>query len=346
MLTRCTVLKRGLATAGSAIVALAIVALLVPSSARAQSVSLRMQGFLPSALSTQKAFEEFARVVNEKSGGKLVVHVLPVGGAVGVTETISAIQAGVLDGHHTCAVFHAAKEPGFGVLDTGPTFDTVEQRDRWFTEGDGVTLLRELYAQFGIHYVGNVFWQVEHIPSRKPLNGMADLKGLKIRVPPGLISDMLSKAGAAVVNIAGGDVFNALQSGVIDATDWSSPSMNIDSGHHKAAKYSIDASHSLPACEIAVSKAKWDAIPADLKKLFEAEVRAMSAKVKDTILAADKAALEKMKADGVQVITWPKEEVAKLRAVTWEVQDQFAARSPMAKKIVESLRSFQKKTAR
>ncbi len=207
-------------------------------------------------------------------------------------------------------------------------------------------LLRELYAQFGMHYVGNVFWQVEHIPSRKPLNGIADLKGLKIRVPPGLVSDMLSKAGAAVVNIAGGDVFTALQSGVIDAADWSSPSMNIDSGLHKVAKYSVNASHSLPACEIAVSKAKWDAIPPDLKKLFEAEVRAMSAKVKDTIIASDKAALEKLKADGVQVITWPKEEVNKLRAVTWEVQDQFAARSPMAKKIVESLRSFQKNTAR
>ncbi len=328
---------------GSAVLTGAIAAPFVITPSRAQSFSLRMQGFLAAASPTHRAFEKWASDIKEKSGGRLTIQALPAGGAVAPGETINAIAAGILDGHYSSSSFFAARDAGFTVFgDTGASYDTVEQRDRWFTEGGGEDLGRELYAASGLVYVANVFWPSEHIPARKALRSVADLKGLKIRVPPGFVAEYFGKAGAAVVNLPGGEVFNALQSGVIDAADWASPGQNYEVGLYKAGKFSVYAAHSMPGTEIGFNKAKWDALPAELKQLILAETRAMSAALKVQIKADDDAALAKMRSEGVEIITWPKEELAKLRAFTSEVQDTLAARSPVARKIIDSHRAFQK----
>ncbi|WP_376989474.1 TRAP transporter substrate-binding protein DctP [Bosea sp. R86505] len=339
MTTRRTLLKSGaFALTG------AIGAPFVISPARSQSFSLRMQGFLAAASPTHRAFEKFAADLKEKSGGKLLIQVLPAGGAVGATETINAIAAGILDGHYSSSSFFAARDPGFTVFgDTGASYDTVDQRDRWYLEGGGEDIGRELYAQHGLVYVANIFWPSEQIPAKKAIRGVADLKGLKIRVPPGFVAEYFGKAGASVINLPGGEVFNALQSGVLDATDWASPGQNYEVGLYKAAKFSVDAAHSMPATELGFAKAKWEALPAELKQLILAETRAMSAALKVQIRKDDDEALAKMKGEGIEIVSWSKEEIGKLRAFTGEVQDALAAKGPIAKKVVESHRAFQKK---
>jgi TRAP-type mannitol/chloroaromatic compound transport system substrate-binding protein len=312
--------------------------------ASAQSVTLKLQGFLPSAATPQQAFEKFAADVTQKSGGRLTIQALPGGAVIAVTETLNAIQAGILDGHYSAASYFAARDPGFVVLgDTAAAYDNVDQRDRWWSEGGGEEAARTLYARFGLAFVAPVFWASEHIPARVAINGIADMPKMKIRVPPGLIAEIVAKTGAAVVNLPNGEVFNALQSGVIDATDWASPALNEQVGLYKAAKFSIDASHSMPTTDISISTAKWNALPADLKTLVTAEARAMSASLKTQLAKADADAIAKMRADGVTVITWPKADVAKLRQLTGEVQDAQAAKSASAKAIVDSHRTFQKK---
>lgn len=329
---------------GAAAVTGSVAAPYAITPSRAQSFSLRMQGFLAAASPTHRAFEKWASDIREKSGGRVTIQALPVGGAVAPGETINAVSAGILDGHYSASSFFAARDPAFMVFgDTGASYDTVEQRDRWWTEGGGEDLGRELYASANMVYVANVFWPSEHIPSRKALNGVADLRGLKIRVPPGFIAEYFGKAGAAVVNLPGGEVFNALQSGVIDACDWASPGQNYEVGLYKAAKFSVNASHSMPSTEIAFNKAKWDAMPTELRTLVTNEVRAMSNQLKVQIKADDDAALAKMRTEGVEIITWSKDELGKLRAFTTEVQDTVAARGPMAKKIIDSHRAFQRR---
>ncbi len=311
---------------------------------RAQSFSMRMQGFLAAASPTHRAFEKWASDIREKSGGRVTIQALPVGSTVAPGETINAMAAGILDGHYSASSFFAARDASFTVFgDTGASYDTVEQRDRWWTEGGGEDLGRELYASANLVYVANVFWPSEHIPAKKALRGVADLKGLKIRVPPGFIAQYFGKAGAAVVNLPGGEVFNALQSGVIDATDWASPGQNYEVGLYKAAKFSVNASHSMPSTEIGFARAKWDALPAEIRQLITAETRAMSNQLKVQIKADDDGALAKMRSEGVEIVEWSKEELAKLRAFTTEVQDELAARSPLAKKIIDSHRVHQRR---
>jgi TRAP-type mannitol/chloroaromatic compound transport system substrate-binding protein len=336
--------RRQFLTAGSAAAAGMIAAPYAITPSRAQAVTLKMQGFLAAASPTHRAFEAWANTIKEKSGGRVTIQALPVGGAVAPGETINAVQAGILDGHYSSSSFFAARDPAFTVFgDTGASYDTVEARDRWWREGGGEDLGRELYASANMTYVANVFWPSEHIPARKALRGVADLKGLKIRVPPGFVAEYFGKAGAAVVNLPGGEVFNALQSGVIDAADWASPGQNHEVGLYKAGKFSINAAHSMPATEIAFNTAKWNALPAELRAMITAEIRAMSAALKTRIKADDDAALVRMKAEGVEIVDWSKEEIGKLRAFTTEVQDALAGRGPMAKKIIDSHRAFQKK---
>jgi TRAP-type mannitol/chloroaromatic compound transport system substrate-binding protein len=336
--------RRQFLKSGSAATVGLIAAPYAITPSRAQAVTLKMQGFLAAASPTHRAFEAWANAIKDKSGGRVAIQALPVGSAVAPGETINAVQAGILDGHYSASSFFAARDPAFAVFgDTGASYDTVEARDRWWSEGGGEDLGKELYAASNMTYVANVFWPSEHIPARRALRGVADLKGLKIRVPPGFVAEYFGKAGAAVVNLPGGEVFNALQSGVIDAADWASPGQNYEVGLYKAGKFSINAAHSMPATEIAFSAAKWNALPAELRTLITAEIRAMSAALKVQIKADDDAALAKMKADGVEIVDWSKDEIAKLRAFTGEVQDAIAGRGPMAKKIVESHRAFQKK---
>jgi TRAP-type mannitol/chloroaromatic compound transport system substrate-binding protein len=309
-----------------------------------QTINLRMQGFLAAASPTHRAFEKWAKDLAAASGGRLNVSTLPAGGAVAPTETITAIGAGILDGHYSSPSFFASRDPAFTLLgDTGASFDDVPSRDAWFQKEGAVALGREVYASYGLHYVDQIYWPSEHIPSRRALNGYADLKGLKIRVPPGMISEVIGRTGAAVVNLPGGEVFNALQSGVLDATDWASPGQNMEIGLYRAAKFSIDASHSMPTTEMSFNPKKWESVPTELQQLMQAEIKKMSAALTVQIKADDAKAIADMPAMGVQVIKWPTAEVAKLRETTKRVQMELGARNAMARKVYDSLYAYQKK---
>ena len=330
-------LIRGAATAASA----ALCTPWLARPARAQT-TLRMQGFLGSNSPTHRAFEAMAKELEAETEGALAIQFVPAGSVVEPGETLDAIANGLLDGHYSSPSFFAAKRPAFRVLgDTGAAFDDVATRDRWFEEGAGVELGRRLYDEAGAHYVDQVYWPAEHIPSKRRLAGAADLEGLKIRVPPGMISEVFGRAGAAVVNLPGGEVFNALQTGVIDATDWANPGTNMEAGLYRVATFSVDASHSMPTTEVSFAKGRWEGLPDDQRALIEAKVAALSDTLRAQIQADDAAALEAIRAEGVEVVRWEPEEIALLREITAAVQDDDAARDPLAAEIVESLRALQ-----
>ena len=312
-----------------------------PFVLRAQApVNLRMQGFLAAGATPQKLFEQFAANLKAASGGRVAVSVLPAGGAVAVTETLGAISNGVLDGHYSAPSFFAARDPAFTLLgDTGAAYRSVDERERWLRKEGGIGLARELYDRYGLHYVDAVYWPAEQIPARRSIAGVADLQGLKIRVPPGMIAEVLGRGGAAVVNLPGGEVFNALQSGVIDATDWASPGQNHAVGLYRAAKFSIDASHSMPTTEVSIAKRRWEGLPTEVKSMIEDGVRRLDADMRVAMKADDEAALAKMRAEGVTIVQWSPAEVDRLRSLTARVQMEVGARNAMARKMLDSLRA-------
>lgn len=329
--------RRSLLAAAPATLALPYVA----PPALAQGISLRMQHFLGTNAALHTVATAFAEEVRASTGGRVNIAVLPGGAVVAPTELLQTVQAGILDGHFAAPSWFAARDAGFVILgDTGATFPTVDARDRWFSEGNGVELGRALYDRFGLFYVDQFYWPGEHIPSRRALNGVDDLRGLKVRCPPGMIAEVFGRAGASVVNLPLAELFNALQSGVVDAADQANPGLNFAVGLYRHARFSIAANHSMPTCEVSFNKRRWDALPAEAREAIAAGVKRMSAAHRAAIAREDAEALEKMRAEGITIVEWPQAEVRRLGQITAEVQDTYGPRTPLAGQILASLRAF------
>jgi TRAP-type mannitol/chloroaromatic compound transport system substrate-binding protein len=185
---------------------------------------------------------------------------------------------------------------------------------------------------------------MESLVSKKPLRSLADFKGLKLRAPTGMGQDIWRDLGAAPVNLPGSEVYTALERGVVDASDWGTLSMNQDLGYHKLAKYpSYPGFHSMPMSDIAVNIKRWNALPDDLKKIFEDAVAELNSDMIKRNRDADEKVAREAKALGVEVVDLPTAERFKFRQVAMSVWQKFAARSDAAKKILESQVAYLRK---
>lgn len=304
----------------------------------------RMQSLWQAGSLNQKIFEDWCKTVREASGGRIEIQPLPVGAVVGYTETLDAMSNGVLDAHHSGAPYMSGKEPALALIgDLNGGFESPYQMQMWFEYGGGLTLARDIYKRFGIHYVGPVWWGMESVPAKKPLRTLAEFKGIKMRVPEGLGADIWKRTGAGVVTLPGSEVYTALERGVIDATDWGTLGMNNDLGYHKIAKYPLyPGFHSMPCAEVAVALPKWQALPADLKLLFETLVRELARDMIQRIALEDTKAAQQAKAAGVELINWPGEERVKFRKVAQQAWADWAKRTPAAQKVYDSQVAFLK----
>lgn len=317
-----------------------VLGMAVASAAAAET--FKMQTFLGANASTTKAFEAMADQLKADTNGEVAIEVLPGKAVVGAGETIDAISSGLLDGQYTAPSYFAGKDPAMGVLgDTLAAYPDSAARDGWFTDGGGLALARELYAKYDLHFICAVYWPPEQIPSTVPINSVSDLSGLKMRAPGGLASDLLSRAGASLVNLGVGESVNAMETGVLDATDLANIALNVALGMHNRAKYSVLARHSMAVTEMSVSKAKWDGLSDDAKTKFEAACNAMSDGLKATLSAEDAAATEKASGElGVTMLEFGEEDAATFRAMTTDVWSDWGAKSPEAQAIVDSHKAY------
>jgi TRAP-type mannitol/chloroaromatic compound transport system substrate-binding protein len=314
-------------------------------SASAQpAMQWKMQSYWQSGTLPQTLFEDFAKRVKDLSGGRLAVEALATGAVVAPPESLDAVGSGVLDGHNGGPAYFTGKDAAFALLgDPQGAFDSPYQFQMWMEYGGGNELARELYATYGVHFVGGVWYGQECLVSKRPLHSLADFKGLKIRAPQGMNGDIFTRLGAAPVQLPGSEVYTALERGVVDASDWGTLSMNEDLGYHKLAKYpTYPGFHSMPMGEISVNKAKWDALPPDLKAIIESATYEFSrAMIQRNYLADAKVAVEAGQR-GFEPTDMPAAERQKFREIARNVWKEYAARSPMAQKVHESQIAFLK----
>jgi len=309
------------------------------------AIEWKMQSLWQSGTLPQQLFEQFAQQVKETSGGRLVIDALAVNSVVASPESLDAVAAGVLDGQQSGSAYFTGKDAAFALIgDPQGAFDNPYQMQMWMEYGGGKELARELYANHGVHHVGGVWYGVESMVSKKPVRTLADLKGLKIRAPQGMSGEIFARLGAAPVQLPGSEVYTALERGVVDASDWGTLSMNDDLGYHKLAKYpSYPGFHSMPMGDVAINKAKWDALPADLKAIVETATRDFAlAMIQRNYLADVSIAVEAGKR-GFEPIDLAPEERQRFREVAREVWKEYAASSPMAQKVYDSQIAFLKR---
>lgn len=316
---------------------------LVSMSAMAADFKLKIQSSDPSGDRNFQIQQNWADRVEKMSGGRIDIDLLPVGAVVKHTETLSAIKMGILDGHVTATEFFSGQDPAFGLLGNmvGAWYDTT-QLLQYMNYGGGNELLTELYKPYGVHFIGASTTGVESLVSKKPLDGVADLKGLKLRAPEGLVQQVFAAAGATPVNLPGSEVFTGLSKGVIDAADYTVFSTNQKAGMNDIAVHPVQPGfHSLPLIDISISQKKWDKMPADLQQILETSVRDFSYDITTQLKIADQAAVKEASANPkITIHNWSDEERKKFREIARSQWKVFAERSPNAQKVYDSVTQF------
>lgn len=327
------------------IAAAAAVAAATSAGAQEQPTELRIQSLWQAGSINQTVFERFAENLGKASGGRLEVTPLPVGAIVAHNETLEAVGSGILEGQHTAPVYFAGRDAAFGLLgDLNAAYEDPYQMTQWIYTGGGLELARDLYEDYNLYYVGPVLWGMESIPLKKKVETLADLQGVKLRMPEGPASDLFNKVGASPVNIPGSEVYTSLERGVIDGTDWGTLAMNEDLGFHQIAKFPIyPGLHSMPVGEVAINLDTWNALPDDLKQIVELAVRSFNLDMIETLAAADMETRQKLAGTDVEIVEWSPEERRKLREAASEVWKDYASRSEKAGKIYDSHMDFLKK---
>ncbi|WP_434361790.1 TRAP transporter substrate-binding protein [Parasalinivibrio latis] len=318
---------------------------LLSFSAIGADFNFKFQSSDPSGDKNFQVQEEWTERVEKMSGGRIEIDILPVGAVVKHTETLDAISLGIIDGHVTATGYFSGKDPAFGLIGNmvGAWSDT-RQLLQYINYGGGFELMTELYAPYGVKYIGGSTTGVEAFVSKVPLNGVADLKGLKLRAPEGLVQQVFAAAGAAPVNLPGSEVFTGLSKGVIDAADYTVFSTNHNAGMNDVATHPVQPGfHSLPTIDISMSQKKWDQLPDDLKQILTVSVRDFAQDITTQLRIADQQAVKQARQNPkITIHDWSMEERKKFRQIAMGEWEKFAERSPNAKKVYQSITSYLK----
>ncbi|MGP3698487.1 TRAP transporter substrate-binding protein [Rhodobacter sp. NSM] len=313
------------------------------SGASAQEHTFRFQSSDPAGNTNFQLQKEWARMVDEKSGGRIAVEMLPVETIVAHNETQDAVAAGIIDGHFTDTSYFAGKEPALGLI-ANPVgaWSSPDQMFDFMETGGGKELMNEMLEPYGLHFIGATTPGLEAFVSKVPLDGVDDLQGLKVRAPEGMVQRVFAAAGAAPVNLPGSEVFTSLDKGVIDAADYNTFSTNEAQGLHDIATHPVfPGFHSMPLIEVSMNKAAWDALPEDLQQAMTESVREFAQYQSQTVLENDRAAAEKAEASGkVTIHDWSDEERAKFRGIARTQWEEAASASPASQKVYDTLTAY------
>jgi TRAP-type mannitol/chloroaromatic compound transport system substrate-binding protein len=315
-----------------------------PAAAQ-QTHKWKMQSLWQAGSVNQKIFEDWCGRVKEVTAGRLAIEPLAAGTIVAYSETLDAMQNGILDAHHSGGPYFSGKEPALALIgDLNGGFENPYQMQMWFEYGGGLELAREAYKKFNVYYVGPVWWGVESVPAKKALQRLADFKGVKMRVPEGLGAEVWRRAGVGVVTLPGSEVYTALERGVIEATDWGTLGMNSDLGYHKIAKFPLyPGFHSMPSAEVAVNMERWNALSPDLKAMMEMAVRDFARDMVQRIALEDLKAQAQAKNEGVELVDWSAEDRRSFRKLAQEAWADWAKKSALSKKVYDSQVAFLQK---
>lgn len=289
--------------------------------------------------------ENFAKLVNEMSNGRLTVKVYAAGELVPALEVFDAVSRGTAEMGHGAPYYWKGKVPAaqfFCALPFGPN---AQEMNAWLHHGGGMQLWEEVYKPYGVLPMACGATGVQTAGwFNKEINSVDDFKGLKMRTP-GLGGEVLTKMGGTVVNMPAGEIFTALQTGAIDATEWIGPYNDLALGLHKASKYYYTPGWQEPnvTFELDVNLKAWDTLPDDLKAIVRAAARAVNGDMLDDYNAKNMEALEQLREQGVEVRRLPDEVLARLKEVAAEVVDSSAAADPVAAKVWEQQSAYLKR---
>ncbi len=287
-----------------------------------------------------------AKMIEQMSDKRIRVKVYGAGELVPAFEIFDAVSRGTAQLGHGSAYYWKGKNEALQFFSTVPFGLNGQEMNGWLYHGGGMELWQKAYAQYGLvpTAAGNTAVQMAGW-FNKEIKSLADLKGLKMRIP-GLGGEVLKRAGGTPVNLPGGELFQALKSGAIDATEWVGPYNDLAFGLHKAAKHYYYPGWHEPGTtlECMVNKQAYDELPKDLQQIVMAAARVANLDMMSEYTARNNDALHTLKTKHkVNVQRLPDDVLAKLRGLSDEVVAEVAASSKQAKEIYQSYKNFRDK---
>ncbi len=273
--SRRNVLKAAIAAGGAAVLGF-------PNIVKSQGVtSMRWQSTWPAKDIFHEYANDFAKKINDMTGGELKIEVLPAGAVVPAFGLLDAVSKGTLDGGHGVLVYHYGKQTALALWGSGPAFGMdANMLLSWHKYGGGRELLTKLYASIGANVVSFPYGPMPTQPLgwfKKPIQKADDFKGLKFRTV-GISIDVFTGMGAAVNALPGGEIVPAMDRGLLDAAEFNNASSDRILGFPDVSKVCMLQSYHQNAeqFEIMFNKTKYDALPAKMKSTIEYAVEASS----------------------------------------------------------------------
>jgi TRAP-type mannitol/chloroaromatic compound transport system substrate-binding protein len=316
------------------------------AKAQAGPISMRWQSTWPAKDIFHEYALDYAKKVNDMTGGDLKIEVLPAGAVVPAFGLLEAVSKGTLDGGHGVLGYHYGKQNALALWNSGPAFGMdANMILAWHKYGGGEQLLAKLYASIGGNVQSFLYGPMATQPLgwfKKPITKAEDFKGLKFRTN-GLAIDLFTAMGAAVNALPGGEIVPAMDRGLLDGAEFNNASSDRLLGFPDVSKVCMLQSYhqSAETFEIMFNKTKYDALPPKMKAIIAGATEAASAEMSwKAIDRYSKDYIELQTKDKVKFYKTP-DSILQTQLKLWDaILEKKSAENPLFKEVVESQKAF------
>jgi TRAP-type mannitol/chloroaromatic compound transport system substrate-binding protein len=319
-----------------------------PAVVHAQAnIRWRLTSGFPKALDTiYGAADTFAKKVKELSGGKFEISTHAAGELVPMPGLVDAVQNGTVEMGHTAPYYYFGKNDAFALGCAIPFGLNSRQMTAWQYDGNGLKLMREFYSNYGFisFPMGNTGAQMGGW-YRKQIKTVADLKGLKFRVG-GFAGKVTSRLGCVSQNIPGGEIYQALEKGTIDAAEWVGPYDDQKLGLNKVAPFYHYPGwwEGGPQLDLYVNQKAYDTLSAEYKAIIECAAAYAHTEMQAKYDARNPAALKQLVANGAKLVAFQKPVMDAAYKAAMDLYSEISASNPAFKKIYDDYSNFRRES--
>jgi TRAP-type mannitol/chloroaromatic compound transport system substrate-binding protein len=318
-----------------------------PTIVRAQGpISMRWQSTWPAKDIFHEYALDYAKKVNDMTGGDIKIEVLPAGAVVPAFGLLDAVSKGTLDGGHGVLAYHYGKQNALALWGSGPGYAMdANMLLAWHKYGGGKELLDKLYASIGANVVSFPYGPMPTQPLgwyKKPMTKVEDFQGLKFRTV-GISIDVFTGLGAAVNALPGGEIVSAMDRGLLDAAEFNNATSDRILGFADVSKICMLQSYHQNAeqLEILFNKTKFNALPEKMKAILSNTVEATSQEMAWKAIDRYSKDYEELQTkDKVKFYKTPDSILQKQLEIFDQVAEKKSAENPLFKQIVESQMAF------
>jgi len=330
-----------LKTAGLGLTASAVAAPAIAQSA--PELKWRLTSSFPKSLDTlYGAAETLAKYVGEATDNKFQIQVFAAGEIVPGLQAADAVTNGTVEACHTATYYYVGKDPTFALFCAVPFGLNSRQQNAWFYDGDGAKLMNEFTKKYNTHNIlaGNTNCQMGGW-FRKEIKDVADLSGLKFRIG-GFAGSVLAKLGVVAQQIAGGDIYPALEKGTIDAAEWVGPYDDERLGFYKVAQYYYYPGwwEGGTTNHLMINLDKWNELPKSYQAIVATAAAYANTEEQGKYDARNPAALRRLLSNGVQLKPFSQPIMEACLKAANEVYTETSAKNPEFKKVYDNMVAF------